>query len=55
MVKVWLDFRGFDIPDQPQHAIQRSNDRSITFVGEEDYQFYLKKLEDATARNFSVI
>ena len=37
----------FDVPDQPQHVIQRGNNRSIIFVAEEDYQFYLKKLGDA--------
>ena len=34
----------FDIPGQPQHVIQRGNNRSIIFAGEEDYQFYLSKL-----------
>ncbi|GJL76398.1 transposase [Nitrosomonas sp.] len=37
----------FDVPGQPQHVIQRGNNRSIIFAGEEDYQFYLKKLGDA--------
>ena len=37
----------FDLPGQPQHVIQRGNNRSIIFAGEEDYQFYLKKLGDA--------
>lgn len=37
----------FDVPGQPQHVIQRGNNRSIIFVGEEDYHFYLKKLGDA--------
>jgi putative transposase len=37
----------FDIPGQPQHVIQRGNNRSVVFVGEEDYEFYLKKLGDA--------
>ena len=36
----------FDIPGQPQHVIQRGNNRSIIFVGEEDYEFYLKKLSE---------
>ena len=37
----------FDVPEQPQHVIQRGNNRSIIFVGEEDYEFYLKKLGEA--------
>ena len=37
----------FDILGQPQHVIQRGNNRSVIFVGEEDYEFYLKKLRDA--------
>jgi len=37
----------FDVPGQPQHVIQFGNNRSIIFVGEEDYHFYLKKLSDA--------
>ena len=35
---------------QPQHVIQRGNNRNITFVADEDYQFYLEKLEDACQR-----
>ncbi len=35
----------FDAAGQLQHVIQRGNNRSVTFVGDEDYQFYLKKLE----------
>ncbi|MDH5479451.1 MAG: hypothetical protein OEX11_01645 [Nitrosomonas sp.] len=34
----------FDIPGQPQHVIQRGNNRSVIFAGEEDCQFYLSKL-----------
>ncbi len=37
----------FDVPGQPQHVIQRGNNRSIIFVGEEDYEFYLRKLGEA--------
>ena len=33
----------FDVPGQSQHVIKRGNDRSVTFFGEEYYQFYLKK------------
>ena len=35
------------IPGQPQHVIQRGNNRDIIFVADEDYRFYLQKLEDA--------
>lgn len=37
----------FDVPGHTQHVIQRGNNRSIIFAGEEDYEFYLKKLGDA--------
>ncbi len=37
----------FVIPGQPQHVIQRGNNRSVIFVADEDYQFYLDKLKDA--------
>ncbi|MBI3187075.1 MAG: transposase [Gammaproteobacteria bacterium] len=35
----------FVIPDQPQHIIQRGNNRDIIFVRDEDYVFYIKKLK----------
>ena len=38
------------VPGQPQHVIQRGNNRDITFVAEEDYQFYLEKLTEACQR-----
>ncbi len=34
------------IPGQPQHLIQRGNNREIIFVAEEDYHYYLQKLYD---------
>ncbi len=34
------------IPGQPQHVIQRGNNRDIIFAADEDYQYYLQKLED---------
>ncbi len=34
----------FVLPGQPQHVIQRSNDRQAIFRSEGDYQFYLNKL-----------
>jgi len=37
----------FDVPEQLQHVIQRGNNRSIIFVAEEDYSFYLQKLGEA--------
>lgn len=37
----------FVIPGQPQHIIQRGNNRSVIFVADEDYQFYLDKLKQA--------
>lgn len=37
----------FDVPGYTQHVIQRGNNRSIIFVGEADYEFYLKKLGEA--------
>jgi len=37
----------FVIPGQPQHIIQRGNNRDIIFVADEDYRFYLQKLNDA--------
>ena len=37
----------FVISGQPQHVIQRGNNRDIIFVSDEDYQYYLQKLGDA--------
>ncbi len=37
----------FVIPGQPQHVIQRGNNRDVIFVRDEDYHFYLEKLNDA--------
>ena len=37
----------FVILGQPQHVIQRGNNRDVIFVADEDYHYYLKKLEDA--------
>jgi len=34
----------FVLPGQPQHIIQRGNNRDVIFVCEADYQFYLEKL-----------
>lgn len=41
----------FVIPGQPQHVIQRGNNRPEIFCAEQDYQFYLEKLA-AAAKKF---
>ena len=40
----------FALPGQPQHVIQRGNNRDITFVDTEDYCFYLDTLGAACRR-----
>ena len=35
----------FIIPGLPQHVIQRGNNRDVIFVGQDDYRFYLEKLQ----------
>ena len=40
----------FVLPGQPQHVIQRGNNRDIIFVSDMDYQFYLEKLGDVCRR-----
>jgi putative transposase len=35
------------LPGQPQHVIQRGNNRDVIFVAEPDYRFYLEKLKNA--------
>jgi len=40
----------FVLPGQPQHVIQRGNNRDVIFVADEDYRFYLEKLEAACLR-----
>ena len=37
----------FVIPGQPQHLIQRGNNRDVIFVSDDDYRFYLEKLQGA--------
>ncbi len=37
----------FIIPGQPQHVIQRGNNRDVIFVADDDYLYYLQKLEEA--------
>jgi len=41
----------FILPGQPQHVIQRGNDRQNIFRSDEDYQFYLDKLLDAANKH----
>ncbi|MES9868354.1 MAG: transposase [Sedimenticola sp.] len=37
----------YSIPGQPQHVIQRGNNREPVYYDEADYRFYLEKLEAA--------
>jgi len=38
------------LPGQPQHVIQRGNNRDVIFASEDDYLFYLEKLGAACKR-----
>lgn len=40
----------FVLPGQPQHVIQRGNNRQVIFAAEADYRFYLDKLSQACER-----
>ncbi|PCI44273.1 MAG: transposase [Proteobacteria bacterium] len=40
----------FVLPGQPQHVIQRGNNRDLIFASDDDYKFYLEKLEAACIR-----
>jgi len=40
----------FVLEGQPQHVIQRGNNRDVIFVSDDDYRFYLEKLEAACTR-----
>ena len=40
----------FTIPGQPQHVIQRGNNREPIFAAEEDYQYYLERLGEAARK-----
>jgi len=42
--------RRFVLPGQPQHVIQRGNNRDAIFVAKTDYRLYLEKLEEACER-----
>ena len=37
----------FVLPGEPQHVIQRGNNKGIVFVGDDDYRCYLRKLGEA--------
>ena len=41
----------FVITGQPQHVIQRGNNRQDIFRADEDYRFYLEKLSDAAKKH----
>ena len=47
LMNIPLDMIMFYIKNQPQHLIQRSNNREIIFGADEDYQFYFEYLEEA--------
>ena len=41
----------FVIPSQPQHVIQRGNNRDVIFVADDDYRFYLDRLRQSSERH----
>lgn len=41
----------FVLPGQPQHVIQRGNNRQDIFDAEDDYRFYLEKLKEAADKH----
>ncbi len=41
----------FVLPGQPQHVIQRGNNRQNIFLADSDYDFYLEKLGDAADKH----
>jgi putative transposase len=41
----------FVLPGQPQHIIQRGNNRDVIFASDDDYRFYLEKLGEACNRH----
>jgi putative transposase len=42
-----------DLPDVPQHLVQRGNDRQACFFAPDDYEAYLVALREAS-RKFGV-
>lgn len=45
----------FNLIGNPQHVIQRGNNRQATFFAEEDYRFYLECLGEAAKKSDSAI
>lgn len=41
----------FSLIGNPQHVIQRGNNRQATFFAEEDYRFYLECLGEAAKKS----
>jgi len=41
----------FVLPGQPQHIIQRGNNRQVIFQADDDYRFYLEKLQEAAEQH----
>lgn len=41
----------FELPGQPQHVIQRGNNRQECFCAQADYRFYLDKLHAASVKH----
>ncbi len=41
----------FVLPGEPQHVIQRGNNRNVIFASDEDYCLYLDILEEACQRH----
>lgn len=48
---LWPACPRYALPGQPQHVIQRGNNRSPTFFANDDYRFYLQCLKEATERH----
>ena len=51
----WLDSPRYVPPGQPQHLIQRGNNREPIFAQAADYAFYLEKLKLACEPHTCVI
>lgn len=43
------------LPGQPQHVIQRGNNRGVTFFTEEDYSFYRECLKEACDKHDAAV
>ena len=41
----------YTLPDQPQHIIQRGNNRQVIFAADEDYQFFRDALVEAVEKH----